>query len=145
MNEGQLTNERSDARGCLLELEWLGAGFVLPCISPAFYRLAVRRRVISAVLFFLLFGLVITGLTTIGVGRTILSAGEDIRQAFEEGDFPEITIEDGVAMVDAPQPLVLFDEDGRVVVIDTTDTYKELDRSRYYQGFLLTRTSLYIL
>lgn len=145
MNESQLTNERPGAGGCLHELEWLGAGFVLPCTSPTFYRLAVRRRVISAILFFLLFALVITGLTTIRVGKTLLSASEDIQQLFEQGDFPEITIEDGVATVDAAQPLVPFDEEGRVVIIDTTGTYKAIDRSRYHQGFLLTRTSLHIL
>lgn len=145
MNEAESTTEQTTTPGCLSELEWLGVGFVLPAVSPTFYRLAAQRRVISAVIFFVLFGLIVSGLTTISVAINVFSVRGDVQQAFESGEFPEIRIEDGVATVEGPQPFVAFENEGQVVILDTTGTYRELDRSRYYQGFLLTRTSLHVL
>jgi hypothetical protein len=145
MNEMASANRQSLAQGCLAEMEWLGVGFVMPCASLAFYRHAARRRVIRAVIFFLLFALVITSLSTINVGVTLFPLQRDIRQAFERGEIPQITIRDGIATVDAEQPFVLVDDDRMIVVLDTTGTYTRIDRSRYNQGFLLTRTTLHML
>lgn len=145
MNEFETTNEQLSSSGGIFDPKWLGIGFVLPCISPTFYYLATKRKVISVVIFFFLFGLVISGLLTISAGRFMLSISEDIRHGFESGDFPEIEIEDGVATVRGAQPFVLFDEEGRFIAVDTTGVYQEIDRSRYYQGILLTRTNLHVL
>jgi hypothetical protein len=67
MNEVQPnTRPQSQALGCLSELSWLGAGFVMPCASLTFYRRVTRRRVIWAVLFFTLFSL----MSTVGLPLT---------------------------------------------------------------------------
>ena len=145
VKEMQAVQERSPAGGCLAELGWLGAGFVLPCASLTFYRRAARCRVVAAVAFFALFTLLITGLQTLSVGRALLSARRDIRELFESGKFPEIVIRDGVARVNAEQPLVLLDDGDSIFVIDSTGTYRRLDRSTHSQGFLLTRTSLHVM
>ena len=145
MSESQGEKRQSRMPGCLNELVWLGAAFVLPCASLTFYRRAARRRVISAVLFFLLFSLVITVLTTARVAIVLFPVVNDIRQAFDTGEFPEITIQDGIATVNAEQPLVLVDEQRMAIILDTTGTYQRLDRSRYDQGLLLTRTELHLL
>ncbi len=131
--------------GCLSELGWLAAGWVLSCFSPTFYYRAARRRVGGAILFFVVFGLVITSLQTLGLIRSLVQAGLEIRRAFEAGDFPEITISGGVAEVSGPQPRVLIDDPSVLVVLDTTGQYTEIDRRRYTQGFLLTRTTLIVL
>ncbi len=134
------------AGGFLHELAWLGMGFVLPCASLTFYQQAARRKVIWAVLFFLVFSLVLTGVATIGLAGIMGSLpADDIRTAFESGQVPTITIQDGVARVDGPQTQVLLDQERMLVAIDMTGTYRELDRTRYDQGMLLTRTELHIM
>jgi len=132
-------------QGWLSELGWLGAGLALPCVSPRFYRLAVRRKVILAVLFFVIFELVITLLMTASVGRALFSVTKEVRKAFDSGQVPEIIIQDGLAWVDAKQPYVLYEDEETIVILDTTGAITELDRSRYNQGFLLTRTSLHVM
>jgi len=145
MSNDNIVSNGAESQGCISELSWLGIGFVLPCASLTFYRLATRRKVISAILFFIIFTGVIAGLVTLSFGKVMFGSGFDIKQSFEAGDFPVITIKDGVATVDGPQPLVLVDQEGTAVIIDTSGQYIQLDRSRYYQGFLLTETSLQML
>lgn len=146
MNEMQsAAKPQSPVSGCLNELGWLGAGFVMPCASLMLYRRAARRRVIWAALFFLLFSLVLTTLTTINIGTAMFSARKDIQQVFDTGEMPEITIRDGVATTDAEQPLVLLDEERTIIMIDTDSTYRQIDRSRYDRGILLTSHSLHLL
>lgn len=137
--------DQAQSGGCLSELGWLAAGWVLSCFSPTFYYRAARRRVGSAILFFVVFGLAITGLQTLGLVRGLVQAGLEIRRAFEAGDFPEITISGGEAEVSGPQPRVLLDDPDVLVVLDTTGQYTEIDRGRYASGFLLTRTTLSFL
>ena len=74
---------------------------MLPLVSLTFYRKAARRKVGLALLFFLVFTLLITILATISLGNSMADVTQDIRQSFEEGSFPEIIIEDGIAKVDA--------------------------------------------
>jgi len=47
----------------------MGASFILPLFSLTFYRRAARTRLALAMVFFILFGLVITGLKTLGMIR----------------------------------------------------------------------------
>jgi hypothetical protein len=145
MEEMRVAEERPPAGGCLAELGWLGAGFVLPCASLTFYRRAARRRVVGAVAFFALFTLLISGLQTLGVGRGLLLVRGNIRRVFESGRFPEIEIRGGLARVNAEQPLVLLDDGDSIFVLDTTGSYRRLDRSTHSMGFLLTRTSLHVM
>ncbi len=134
------------AGGFLHELGWLGMGFVLPCASLTFYRQAARRKVIWAVVFFVIFSLVLTGVATIDLASTMGSLPvDDIRDAFESGQMPTITIQDGLARVDGAQTRVLFDGEGMFIAIDMTGTYRQLDRTRYSQGILLTPSELHIM
>ncbi len=130
---------------CLETIELWGAGFALPGFSPSFHYHAIRQRVIGAIGFLVLFGMLLSILQSIAVGRVLYSVGQDIREAFTRGTMPEITISQGIAEVDAPQPYVLVDEGRMLVVFDTTGQYTEIDRRRYDQGVLLTRTELIFL
>ena len=132
--------------GCLETAAGMGAGFVLPLFSLTFYRRAACTRLVNALVFFLLFGLVVTGLHTLSTLRNLVEVGINIQRSFANGEFPEITISGGVAEVSGPQPRILMDQPGGIwLAIDTTGQYTEIDRSRYTQGFLLTRTELVML
>jgi hypothetical protein len=123
----------------------MAAAFVLPCVSPTFYRQAARRRLVGAIGFFALFVLIISGLESLNLLRGMTVAGADIRRAFSSGKFPEISISRGVADVRAPQPLVLVDEAQTLIALDTTGEYTRIDRSRYEQGMILTRETLIVM
>mgnify|MGYP005840636261 CR=1 FL=1 len=131
--------------GCLSGLGWLGAGFVLPCVSPTFYYRVARRGAFSAIVFLFLFTSAITGLLTARAVRGLVGASAQIQDAFESGAFPEITIVRGVAVVRAEQPVVLFDGQGMLIAIDTTGVYTQIDKAEYEQGLLLTRRELHVL
>ena len=139
---------RKEQTGCLGQFGWFASGSVLPLVSLTFYRKAARRKVGLALLFFLVFTLLITILATISLGNSMADVTQDIRQSFEEGSFPEIIIEDGIAKVDAPMPLILIDENTgseiMLFAIDTTGQLNEIDRYRYSQGILLKRTELHL-
>jgi hypothetical protein len=136
---------KQEGGGCLSDLGFHAASFVLPIASLSFYRRAAERRTGSAVLFFIVFMGLVTLLTTIGVARGLLTATEEIQRAFMDGSVPEITITAGEAVVRAPQPAILIDQDDMLVAIDTTGQLNSIDRSRYYQGLLLTRYELKVL
>ena len=99
---------QSQPPGCLSALAWFAAGWVLPCFSLTFYSHAIRRRTGWAVGFFLIFMLTITGLQTLGLIWGLIQAGQAIQQTFKSGDFPEITISGGEAVVSGPQPFILI-------------------------------------
>lgn len=130
--------------GCMSSLGWFAAAPVLACFSPTFYANAARRRTGSAILFFFLFAFVITGLQSCGILWGMVKVGQDIRQAFDSGEFPVLTITNGVAEVDGTQPYVIADND-TFFAIDTTGQYTDIDRRRYAQGLLIKRTSVVIL
>lgn len=131
--------------GCVSILSWHAASFVLPAASLSFYRRAVSRSVGSAVLFFVLFMGIITLISTVGLARGMSQFSTDIRQVFQTGRMPEITISEGVATVKGQQPAVLFDQNGSLFVVDTTGRYSSIDQARYTSSILLTRTELQVL
>jgi hypothetical protein len=136
--------------GCLGQLGWFFSGAVLPIGSFSFYRKAVQKSVGSAILFFVVFTIVISTLATIKVAVDIFSVIGSIQQAYADGKIPAVTISNGVAEVSGPQPAILLDgEDTNgqrtFVAIDTTGKIKQINDSKYNQGFLLTRDSLHIL
>ena len=133
-NQGSITSE----------LAWVGRGFFQPLYSLKFYRAAVQKSLIDAILFFAVFGTLLTIYSAINLSRNLSSAADDIEQAFASGEFPEITITNGLATVRARQPLILLEGEGSVVIIDTSGAYQTIDTSRYFQGFLLTRNSLHV-
>jgi hypothetical protein len=131
--------------GCMTELGWIAASFVLPLASISFYRRVVRRSVGSAVLFFVCFMGIITLVSTLGLALKVSAVSTEIRRVFDSGIVPEITIHDGIASVKGQQPAVLLDNNRTFVAIDTTGKITSIDQSRYTTGFLLTRTDLHIL
>lgn len=143
------TDEKNASPGFLHELGWFLSGAVLPMGSLSFYREAARRRVGTAILFFFSFTIFITIISTIGLAVTMAGFVREIRQAYEQGRVPAITIGGGVAQVDGPQPAIfLNDRTSRgaiLVAADTTGQLTEIDQSQYTQGFLLTRTELHML
>ena len=131
--------------GFITEIIWLLKGVLYPCWSGSFYRAVTRRRLILAFVFFLLFAFLLTSISTIRIALSLSGFGSEIEAAFDRGEFPTITIRDGIAFVDGPQPLVIADEGRSFFAIDTSGKYQEIDLSRYSEGFLLTRTSLHVL
>jgi len=147
--ETQVESKETGA-GCLGGLGWFFSGAVLPIGSFSFYRKAVQKSVGSAILFFIVFTVVLSTLATISVAVNVFSVIGSIQQAYADGKVPEITIANGIAEVSGQQPLIMFDDsdaNGRrmFVAIDTTGKIKQIDSSRYYQGFLLTRTELHVI
>jgi hypothetical protein len=136
--------------GCIAELGWFFSGAVLPMSSLAFYRKASQKSVGSAILFFFFFTSVIACLLTTAVGIALFSASDGIQSAYKSGKIPEITITHGIAEVKGQQPIILLNgtsqQGSRIIVaVDTTGKLTGIDKTRYDQGFLLTRTELYIL
>ncbi|MBN1580403.1 MAG: DUF1189 family protein [Anaerolineae bacterium] len=127
-------------------LELYGAGFVLPCISPAFYFHTGRRRVAGAVGFFFLFALAITVVQILSAFRSFGTLRNEIEQAFSSGGFPEITISRGQATIHGMNPFVREFDDS-ILILDTTGEYtpSNLLSGRYNSGFLLTKTEVYSL
>ena len=140
-DQGQID---SSEVGIVDELTWVGRGFFQPLYDLQFYRAATQKSLIDAILFFIVFGTLLTIISTFNLSRNLGSAADDIRQAFATGEFPEIVIDNGFATVRARQPLILLDEQGTVVILDTTGIYQSIDTGRYSQGFLLTRDSLHV-
>jgi hypothetical protein len=132
--------------GCLPEIEIFGSGLVLSWFSPTFYIHAARRKVISALLFFFVFTSAIAVLQSISLTYSMFAVRDSIVKAYEQNHVPTIRIEDGIAEVDGPEPLVLMDQNEMLVVVDTTGQhYTEADLRRYQQGFLINRTELLML
>lgn len=136
---------RTESGGCLGALGFYAAGFVLPAASLSFYRRAVERRPISAVLFFVIFMGTITVLTTVGMVRQLANVSLEIQRVFADGTMPAITIAGGEAFTAAPQPAIIMDQEGVLVAVDTTGQLPVIPRDRYVSGFLVTRTELHIL
>ncbi len=137
-------NGESEDSGIAAELFWIGRGFFQPLYNLPFYKAAARRSLVDAVLFFIVFGTILTIIATINLSRGLGSTARDIEQAFASGNFPEIVIQNGLAMVRARQPMILFEEQGSIAILDTSGIYQSIDTNRYSQGFLLTRNSLHI-
>ncbi len=135
--------------GCLSELGWFFSGAVLPIGSLSFYRKASRRKVGIAILFFIVFTLALSTLSTIAMGKSMAMMVGDIHSAYQTGQIPEITIRNGIAEVTGPQPYIVADEQtssgGIFMAVDTTGQITSIDRSKYYQGILITRSELIVL
>lgn len=132
--------------GCSGQLIWLLKGFYQPLYKLDFYRRALNKRVLTAIVFFVLFGIVLTFISTLRLYYSVMSTiPRNIRDAYEEGRVPEIVIEDGIASVSGDQPYVLENSQGTFTALDTTGKYQRIDSSRYAQGLLLTRDELHIL
>ena len=145
MNAPTPTPEPAAPSGELSPLAWIAAGFVMPCFSPGFYRRGVRRGSGLAIGFFMVFALMVTLVQTLRVGASLASAGGDLEQAFVDGRVPTLTIQSGVASSEPARPFIITDDTGQFVAIDTTGAIRTIDRTRYAQGILLTRTELHFL
>jgi hypothetical protein len=149
VQENNLPSESSSS-GCAGELGWLFSGFIMPLGSFSFFRKVAQHRVGMAILFFFIFTLTVSTISSIAAAEKLNSFGSEIRKSFQDGTIPEIVIRNGTAEVNGPQPAVLLDETNAsgqriFVAIDTTGTYNQIDQSQYDEGFLLTRTDLQVL
>jgi hypothetical protein len=131
--------------GCLASISSFFAGFVLACVSPAFYANAIRRKAVVAVLFIFLFGSTITCLQTASLFLAFVKAGAEIPKALERSQFPDIRISRGIAEISGPQPFVIADSAQYLFVLDTSGVYTTIDPFEYEQGMLLTRTKFVVL
>jgi Protein of unknown function (DUF1189) len=133
----------------LTELGWFASGAILPMGSLLFYRKISQRSVGLAILFFFTFTIILTILTTITVGTSLATIAGEIHKEYQQGKIPVITIQNGIAKVDGPQPFILADEHSSsgtiLIAVDTTGQISSIDRSRYSQGLLMTQTDLQIL
>lgn len=136
------TDEMGDFTSGLL---WFLKGFIYPCGSGSFYQAASKKRLIVVVLFFVVFAFVLTCINTVRIGLAMKDVENDIEMAYESGDFPTITIENGIAHVNGPQPLILAEEARTIIAVDTTGVIREIDTRAYSQGILLTRTELHMV
>ena len=135
----------SQDQGGGLRVIWHLASLILLALSVRFYRIAQRKRLSNALAFFVLFATVLSVLFTLRFVRILSGFDNEVKGAVESGEFPVITIRSGVANVEAPQPLVLLDEQGQFFVLDTSGRYTDIDPDRYREGVLLTRTELVVL
>lgn len=129
----------------IAELKWFFASFILMLASSKFYKSAAKKPARIAVLSFMLFMLVLSGLSTI---KTIFLFGDmktSIEQSYQNGTIPVITITDGIAESSGPTTFTYLDQEGMLVQVDVSGNRTEIDRVKYYQGFLLTQTDLHIL
>lgn len=135
--------------GCLTAIGLFVAGWVLPCFSPKFYAEAMQRRARSAIGFFVMFTLVLTLAQSLAMAGylfvTTSQAINGIFNSYASGQAPVVTITNGVADVSGVQPRVFADEQRTFVAFDTSGAISSIDRQKYLQGFLLTRTSAIIL
>lgn len=143
--EASIEQPPSDAKGCGYQILWHAALFILPAFSLRFYRIAHRKKISQALIFFVLFASVLSALSTLRVVRIIRDLDVQLQAALESGDFPVITIRDGIANIDAPQPMVLLDEEGQLFALDTSGVYTSIDPQQYREGILLTRTELQVM
>lgn len=97
------TDEINDFGSSLL---WFLKGFIYPCGSGSFYKAASKKRLIIPVLFFIVFAFVLTSITAVQLSLAMKDVENDIEMTYESGEFPAITIENGIAYVDGPQPLI---------------------------------------
>ena len=123
---------------------WIFKGFLYPCWSWEFYKQAISKRTIVAVLFIFLFAFAQSSVATIRVALIMNNVGNEIKLAYESGKFPNIIIEDGFAKVDGNDPYV-FSDNRQFLAIDTTGSILEIDTRAYSQGFLLTETDIHLV
>jgi len=137
-------SQNEHEKGFVSSMLWLLKGFVFPCWSRTFYKKATEKKVITAVVFFLIFAFVQTSVSAIQVAIAMKSVGSEISRAYESGEFPTITIKDGIASVDGTEPYI-FSSQRDVVAIDTTGNTQEIDTKAYSRGLLLTRTEIHFV
>lgn len=139
------TFESADGQDKPSLVELYLAGPVLPMCSPTFYHQAVKRSVFAAFVFFFLFGLALAALQTAQVTADFGEARRAVDEAFASGEIPEVSIDNGLATVYAPQPFIAVDDAQSLVVLDTTGVYtgRELLEGDYESGFILTRDTIY--
>jgi hypothetical protein len=143
-------NKKENGAGYLGQLGWFFSGAVLPMSSLSYYRKAAQKSVGSAILFFVVFTVAISTLTSIALAISTFSFNASIQKAYAAGTIPEISISQGIASVNGDQPAILLnsrDSSGQyiLVAVDTTGKITEIDTDRFSQGFLLTRTELHML
>lgn len=123
---------------------WLLKGFVFPSWNGAFYKKAVGKSVGLAVVFLFIFAVVLSIVVAYQSIISLSLVGKEIKESYEKGEFPTITIEDGIASTDINKPFI-FSSGRQIITIDTTGRTKEIDTKAYSEGLLLTRTDVHFV
>ncbi|MEN8242367.1 MAG: DUF1189 family protein [Chloroflexota bacterium] len=126
------------------QLAWLAAGFVLPFYSLDFYLTAIRKRLRDALLFFTVMMTLVTLLTTTRIALLFNEIHQQTAAAVEAGEFPEITIENGIAEVAGQQPFVITAGQGHFLAVDTGGELNGDELLDLNSGMLLAETELRI-
>lgn len=137
-------NESKESESFLVSLISFVKGFIFPCFSPSFYKTVSKKRLIGPVVFFSIFALVLTSITTLQLVFGMDAIKSVIQGKYERGEFPTIIIENGIARVDGPQPFI-SESKWTILAVDTTGAMREIDTQKYNQGMLLTRTEIQVL
>jgi hypothetical protein len=144
-NQEENNSLDSGSEGLGGRILWYAASFVLPVFSLRFYLIGLRRGLSRALIFFTFFATSLSALFTLKIVRIVTELDKEVEIALSTGDFPDISIQDGIASVNAQQPLVLLEEQGQLLVLDTSGEYTDIDQERYREGILLTRNELIVL
>lgn len=123
-------------------LTYLLRGFIFPCASLNFYKAAIKKKVFWAIIFFIIFGLIFSTVQTLTGLYFLDDMGTYIIEEYQNGDFPDIVIHNGVAEVFAEQP-VWYDDGNRYIGADTTGQFTVADLLNYGEGILLTKDTMY--
>jgi hypothetical protein len=124
---------------------WFFSGLVLPFVSRRFYCIASGKSLGIAFLFFFFFTSLMTIASTLQISRSFSEMQVELERAIESNQIPTITISNGIASVDAAQPFIILDQSRELVALDTSGRIERIDRNRYDQGILLTRTEIHAL
>lgn len=125
-------------------IQWFVRGLVQPIYSLPFYRSGLKKGLGWAICFFLFFSLMQTAYTTLRFATGISEVPQDLEEIESSGELRSVTIENGIASVDGTQPWIVSDERS-FIGIDITGEISKIDRSRFDNGILLTKTSLQVL
>jgi hypothetical protein len=126
------------------KLLWLLKGFVYPIWSRPYYREAAHKPLGIALLFLLLFAIFQSLFATASVSFNLRQFKDEIEVAYNSGEIPDITIENGIATVSG-KGMYSFENNRQLIAVDTTGMTQEINTDLYSEGLLLTRTELHFV
>lgn len=143
---GSLTRSKMPARAGRLLLFYASA-LVLPCMSPSFYYHASKRKLAHAIVFLLAFGMILASVKMLSIAGAMQTVRRSVTDLFASTRVPSITISEGYAKIDSPQPVVLADSQEMLIVLDSTGAYDgdELRTGRPNGGLIVSRDQVTLL
>jgi hypothetical protein len=125
-------------------LYWLLKGFIYPIWSRPFYREAATKPMGAALVFLLAFAVFQSLVSTATTAFNLNQFETEIQDAYQSGEIPDITIENGIATVSGTGKYS-FENNRQIIAVDTTGSMQEIDTNLYSEGFLLTRDEFHLV